>query len=94
MRGFEVSEKLSRGPEPTLFGVLKALTDALRGMGTGGYVEQALIGFGILYNGRRFPLHGQHHGALGFLELFHKTTSPGFKGFPCPVPQGGARPPP
>jgi hypothetical protein len=38
MRGFEVRENLSRGPDLTLFGVLQALTDAFLRIGTGGGV--------------------------------------------------------
>jgi hypothetical protein len=53
MRGFKVREKLSRWPHLVLFCVLQALTDALLGIGTGGDVEEALIGFSVLDDGRR-----------------------------------------
>jgi hypothetical protein len=76
MPGFEIREKLFRWPHPAFFCVLQALTDSLPGIGMGRNVEQALIGFGILYDGRCFPLYGQHYGALGFLELFHEVTGP------------------
>jgi hypothetical protein len=74
MSGFEVREKLSRAPDPALFGVLQTLAGALLGIGTGGDVEQALVGFGVLHDGRRPPPHSQHTtGRLVFLSCFMKS---------------------
>src|SRR5258707_6669072 len=74
--GFELVENLPRRPDLSLFRVLQALTYALPYIGTGGNVEEALISFGVLHDGRRLPLHRKHHGALGSLELFHEVAGP------------------
>ena len=74
MRGFEIHEKLPRWPELPSLCVLQALTNTLLGIGARGDIEQALVGLSILYDSRRLPLHGQHHGALGFLELLHEVA--------------------
>src|SRR5450755_2903245 len=76
MPDVEALEKLPRRADLALFCVLQPLTDALVGVGLGSNVEQALIGFGVLHDGRSLSLYGQHHGALGFLELFHEITRP------------------
>ena len=55
MLGFEVREKLPCRPNLPFPDILQALTDAFLCIGAGGDVEQALIGFGILYDGRGFP---------------------------------------
>ena len=74
MRGFKVGEELFGWAHFALSCVLQALTDALLGIGAGGDVEQVLIRLGVLYDGRCLPLYGEHHGALGFLELFHEVA--------------------
>jgi hypothetical protein len=67
MPGFEFVEKFLRGPNLSFFRVLQALTDAFLCIDAGDNVERALIGFGILHDGRCLSLHGEHHGALVFL---------------------------
>src|SRR5438270_337210 len=74
MRGFEVLEELPRWPDFSLFRILQALADTLLGVGTGGNVEQSLIGLGVLHDSRGLALHRKHHGALGLLELFHEVA--------------------
>ena len=64
------------GWDPASFGVLEALADAVFGIGFGSDVKQALVGFGVLHDGRRPPLHGQYHRAFGLLELFHEVAGP------------------
>jgi hypothetical protein len=54
--------------------VVQPLTDALFRVGSGGNVEQALIGFCVLHNGCCFPLHGQHHWAFALLDLLHEVA--------------------
>jgi hypothetical protein len=66
MHGFELVEKLLRGPSFSLFRVLQALTDAFLCINAGRNVEQALIGFGILHDGRCLPPHREHHRAFAF----------------------------
>jgi hypothetical protein len=39
-----------------------------------GYIQQLLIGFGVLHNGRGLPLDGQYDGTLAFLELLQELT--------------------
>lgn len=74
MPGFEVLEKLPRWADLPLCRVRQALADALLGIGARSNIEQALVGFGVLHDGRRFSLHGQYYGALGLFELFHKVA--------------------
>jgi hypothetical protein len=74
MLGFEVREKLPRRPDPALFHVLQTLTDAFLGIGAGGNVEQALIGCGVLHDGRRLSFHSKDDGTLRFFELLHEVA--------------------
>src|ERR1700733_11837207 len=74
MLGFKFVKELPRGPCSSFFYVLQTLSDALLCVGTGGNVEQALIGLGILHDGCCLPLHRKHHWALALLELFHKVA--------------------
>jgi hypothetical protein len=53
--------------------VIKPLADALVHIGTGGDVEQSLIGFGILHNSLGLAFHGEHDGPLAFLSCFMKS---------------------
>src|SRR5271157_4491231 len=62
----ELVEKFPGRPDFSLSRILQALTDAFLCIGPGGDIEQSLIGFGVLDDGRRLPLHGEHHGALVF----------------------------
>ena len=75
MGRFELVEKLSCDPEFSFFRIFKALTDSFLCIGSGGNVEQMLIGFSVLNHGRNIPLHLRHHGALTFFQLFHKTPN-------------------
>jgi hypothetical protein len=74
MRGFELVEKLPRGPSLSFFRTLKALLDAFLGVGMRSNIEQSLIGFGVLHDGGRFPLHCEYHGALAFFKLFYEIA--------------------
>src|SRR5271166_3690993 len=74
MFGFELVEKLFRRSYLFLFRILEALPDAFLGIGAGSNVEQMLVGFGILNNSRGLALHGEHHRALAFLQLFHEIA--------------------
>src|SRR5260370_23967064 len=64
MPGFELGEKLPHGPSLSFFRLVQALADAFLRISVGGNVEQALIGFGVLHDGRRLPLHRKHHGPV------------------------------
>lgn len=57
---------VSRRASAPMGHVIKPLTDAFRGIGLCGNIEQSLIGFGVLYDGRCLPPHREHHGALVF----------------------------
>jgi hypothetical protein len=74
MRGFELVEKLPRGPSLSSFRTLKALPDAFLGVGMRSNIEQSLIGVGVLHDGGRFPLHCEYHGALAFFKLFYEIA--------------------
>jgi hypothetical protein len=74
MPGFEVPENFPRRPDLPLFCVFQTLTDTFFCIGTGGNVEQALIGFGILYDSRCLPFHRKHHSALCLFKLLHEIA--------------------
>src|SRR5580692_4930308 len=80
MRDFELVEELPRGPCPSFFHILQALTNAFLCVGACGNVEQALISLGILDNSRRLPLYGKHYGALALLELLHEVAGTSAEG--------------
>jgi hypothetical protein len=71
---------LSRWVSASVGYVIQALTDAFLGIGLGSNIEQSLIGFGVLHDGRCFPPHGEHHGALVPSELFHEIAGPATEG--------------
>jgi hypothetical protein len=54
--------------------VVQTLTDTFLSIGTGGNVEEALIGFGVLHNGSGFSVHCQHHRTFCLFELFYEIT--------------------
>jgi len=64
MLGFERFEKFPGGPKLSFSHILQTLTDPLFRINARGNVEQALIGFSILHDGRRLPLHGKVHRPL------------------------------
>jgi len=70
----EAVEKFPRRSHSALPHVLYALADTFLRVSLGGYIEQALIGFSVLYDGRSIPLHRKHYWALAFLQLFQKLT--------------------
>ena len=68
---------ISRRASASVGYIIEPLTDAFLCIGAGGNVEQALIGFGVLHDSRRLPLHRKgarvRHGkcelATGFSKL-------------------------
>jgi hypothetical protein len=50
------------------------LTDRLLSIRAGRNVEQSLVGFGVLHYSRGLPVNCEHHGALGFLKVFHEVA--------------------
>jgi hypothetical protein len=74
MRGFELVEKLPRGPSLSSFRTFRALPDTFLGVGVSSNIEQSLIGFSVLHDGCCFPLHCQYHGTLAFFELLHEIA--------------------
>jgi len=61
MPGFELVEEFSRRPDPAFPNIPQSLVDTFRRIGLSGGIEEPLIGFGILHNGRGFSVHRQHH---------------------------------
>ena len=57
---------LSRRACASVGDVIKPLADTFLGIGPRGNIEQSLIGFGVLYDGRCFALHHEDDGALAF----------------------------
>ena len=76
MRDFEFVEEFPGWPQLSFPGVLKTLPNALFCIRAGCDIEQTLVGFRILNNGRSLPVHGQHQCALAFPELFHEIAGP------------------
>jgi hypothetical protein len=74
MRRVELVKKLPCRPEFSFFRVFKALTDSFLCISAGGNVEQMLISFSVLNNGRGLPIQRKLHGTLNFFQLFHKVT--------------------
>lgn len=60
MLGFKFFEKFSDGLTSSVFHVFQPLTDAFLGGGESCNIEQALIGLGILHNGRSSFLRGKY----------------------------------
>jgi len=58
MPGFELGEKFARRSDPSLSDVLQALTDAFLRIRVSSDIQQAPIGFGVLYNGGGLSLYG------------------------------------
>src|SRR5580698_2905850 len=54
--------------------VIEPLADSLFRIGTRGDVEQALVGFGVLHDGRGLSFDGEHHGTLALLQLLHEVA--------------------
>jgi hypothetical protein len=71
MLRFKFGEKLPRWPRPSLFHILQSLPDAFLFIRAGCDVEQALIGIGVLHNGRSLPVSTT--GRLLFLSCFMKS---------------------
>jgi hypothetical protein len=60
--------------------VIKPLADSLFRIRTGGDVEQALVGFGVLHDGGSPPLDVEHHRALAFLQLLDEVAGTAAEG--------------
>jgi hypothetical protein len=65
---------LSRRTGTASCDIVQTLTDAFLGVGPGGKIEKALIGFSILHNGSGFSIDCEHYRAFGLLELFHEIA--------------------
>ena len=66
--------RLNDSPED-IQDAIELLRVALKGPGGSARAamsREALIGFGVLRDGGGFSVHREHHGAPGFLELFHE----------------------
>jgi hypothetical protein len=74
MRGFELVEELPRRPGLSSFSVLDVLTDTFRGLGSGGDVKQALIGFRVLDDSCRPPVYRKNDGTLALLKLLQEIA--------------------
>jgi hypothetical protein len=73
-------EELSDGPHLSVAGVFDALADSFASVGSGGNIEQALIGFSVLNDGSCLAFDGEHDRALGFFELFHEVAGAAAEG--------------
>jgi len=74
MGAFKLGEELPGWPDSPVSSVLQTLADALFGVGAPGNIQQALIGFRILHDGRCLPVHREHDGALAPLKLLHEVA--------------------
>jgi hypothetical protein len=72
MPGFEIGEELPDRSCLAFSGIYQALANTfLRGC-LRGYIEQALIGLGILHDGSSLSLDREYDGPLALLELLYK----------------------
>src|SRR5580658_5504921 len=68
------------GSSASVSHVVESLADSFLRICAGGNIEQALVGFSVLHDGRGLPLHGEHHGALAFLQLLHEVAGSAAEG--------------
>jgi hypothetical protein len=80
MPGFEISEKLPCRANLTVVDIFESLTYTLVRAGARSNIEQTLIRFCILDDGRGFTFDRENHWALGLLELFHEVAGPAAEG--------------
>jgi len=80
MESFELVEELFCGANSSGLRVLKALPDALFGVGLHRKFEQTLVGLSILHHGRSLPIHREHHGALALLQMLDEFAGRTAKG--------------
>jgi hypothetical protein len=74
MRGFKLGKELAYRPELSFPRILKALADAFIRIGAGGNIEQVLVSLGILHDGGRFSVYGEHEGTFALLEMLDELA--------------------
>src|ERR1017187_6294868 len=67
-------ECLSRRFGSAVGDVIQSLTDGFVHIGTGGDVQQALVGRRVLHDGGGLALYGKHHGPFALPEVLHKIA--------------------
>jgi hypothetical protein len=76
-------EGFARRTHTTPLDVLKALVDALTGVGLCGDIEETLIGFGVLQHRFGLAIDGKDQRPLRLLEMLHKLRWIPAKGRHC-----------
>jgi hypothetical protein len=71
----DVVKYLFGAPGTSVGHVIEPLADSLFQICAGGDIEQTLVGFGVLHDGRRLPLHGEHHRGLLFFSCLMKSPA-------------------
>src|SRR5260370_10591792 len=66
-------QNFPRRPHASFLYIFKPLADSLSRVGLRGDVEEALIGFSILYDRFRFAIDGENERSLGFRDTFHEV---------------------
>src|ERR1035438_6746841 len=61
----------SRRPGTTAACVIQTLADGFVHIGTGGDVQQALVGRGVLHDGGGLAFYGKHHGPFALPQVLH-----------------------
>ncbi len=74
MPRFEFCKKFLGGPHLSLSRVVDALPDSFACICPRCNVEQPLISFCVLYDGRCFTLHGKHDRPFGLFKLFYEVA--------------------
>jgi hypothetical protein len=74
MLRFKLAEKIAGRPNPSFACVFQPLADALFGIGTGRYIEKALVRSGILHNRRGFASDRQHQRPFSFFQELHEVA--------------------
>jgi hypothetical protein len=71
--GVKLPEELVRRLAFSLSRLLESVANAFAGIGRSRYVEQSLVGSGVLDHGGGLAFHREDHGALALPQLFEEV---------------------
>jgi len=74
MASAQFVKHLVRWTAPCVDYIVQSLPDSLVNVGAGGTVEQSLVGFRVLNNGRGLAVDSKNHGPLTLLHFSEKLS--------------------
>jgi hypothetical protein len=74
MRGFKLGKELARRTDLSSSRIFQTLTDSLFCVSLCGYIEQALVCFGILHHGGGSSVDCKYERALALPEMLHELA--------------------